>query len=126
MRIFVTRWFARYARRERIGEDRLLEAVERAGRGNVDADLGGGIIKQRVARSGRGRSAGFRVLVAFHCGERAVFLYGFAKKERENIRADELETLREIAAAWFRATDADLDRAVSAGVLREVHHGERN
>lgn len=52
MRIFKTRWFARFARQERLLDDSLLEAIKRAERGLVDADLGGGLIKQRVARQG--------------------------------------------------------------------------
>jgi hypothetical protein len=65
---------ARYARRERITDRSLREAIERAGRGTIDADLGGSIIKQRVARSGQGRSAGYRTLIAYRSGTRAVFL----------------------------------------------------
>ncbi len=68
MRIFKTKWMARYARRERIADHSLREAIERAGRGTVDADLGGGIIKQRVARSGQGRSGGYRTLIATGLG----------------------------------------------------------
>jgi hypothetical protein len=85
VRIFSTRWFARYARKEGISDDSLREAIERAGRGLVDANLGGHLIKQRVARQGRGRSGGYRVLIAFRAGRRSVFLYGFAKNERGNI-----------------------------------------
>jgi hypothetical protein len=59
--------------------------VRRADRGLVDADLGGGVIKQRVARTGQGRSGGYRMLLAYREGHRAVFLYGFSKSERENI-----------------------------------------
>ena len=103
MRVFKTKWLVRWARRERIADRSLREAIERAERGLVDADLGGGIIKQRVAREGQGRSGGYRMLVAYRAGQRAVFLYGFAKRERENIEADELLTLREIGAAWLAA-----------------------
>jgi len=39
-------------------DDRLCEAVERAESGLIDANLGGGLIKQRVARLGQGRSGG--------------------------------------------------------------------
>lgn len=73
MRVFKTKWFTRYARRERISDHSLVEAIQRAERGIVDADLGGGVIKQRVARAGQGRSSGYRVLVAYRSGERAVF-----------------------------------------------------
>ena len=82
MRTFKTRPFARFAHREGIADEALCDAVERAGRGLVDADLGGGVIKQRIARRGRGRSGGFRTIVVFRRGERAFFVHGFAKSDR--------------------------------------------
>jgi len=124
VRIFKTRWLRRYARRERIADESLREAIERAERGLVDADLGGGVIKQRVARAGQGRSGGYRMLVAYRAGERAVFLYGFAKRERENIDADELLTLREIGAAWLAADARQITRALDEEALQEVPHEE--
>lgn len=82
MRIFKTRLFAKFARRERIPDASLREAIERAGRALIDADLGGGVIKQRVGRKGQGRSRGYRTLIAYRFGEFAVFLFGFAKSDR--------------------------------------------
>ena len=123
-RVFKTKWLVRFARRERITDVSLREAIERAERGLVDADLGGGLTKQRVAREGQGRSGGYRMLVAYRARDRAVFLYGFAKSERDNIEPDEMMSLREIAAAWL---DADMDRmaaAIEAKELQEVEHGE--
>jgi hypothetical protein len=80
VRIFKIKWLVRCARRQRIDDASLKEAIERADRGLIDADLGGGIIKQRVARAGQGRSGGHRMLVAYRVSSRAVFLYAFAKK----------------------------------------------
>lgn len=122
MRIFKTKWLRRYARREHIADEGLKEAIERAERGLVDADLGGGIIKQRVARAGQGRSGGYRMLVAYRAGERAVFLYGFAKREPENIDEDELLTLREIGAAWLAADGGQIAFALDEEALQEVPH----
>jgi hypothetical protein len=110
LRIFKTRWLVRFARREAIPDRSLCEAILRVGRGLIDADLGGGILKQRVARAGQGRSGGYRMLIAYRAGERAVFLYGFAKSERANITVDELATLREIGAGWL-AADANRTRS---------------
>ena len=126
MRAFKTKWFVRYARRERIGDHGLCEAIDRAERGIIDADLGGGVIKQRVARTGQGRSSGHRLLIAYRSGDRAVFLYGFAKSERDNVEDDELATLREIAAGWLEADDERLERAIEEGILQEVSYDERN
>jgi len=58
VRIFKTKWLVRFARRQRIADISLAEAIERAERGLIDADLGGGLIKQRIARPYAGRSGG--------------------------------------------------------------------
>lgn len=124
MRLFKTKWFMRYARQERLEDHSLRDAIERAERGLVDADLGGGIIKQRVARTRQGRSGGYRLLIAYRSGKRAVFLYGFAKSERDNIEADELETIKEIGAAWLEAKKERLEYAINTGILREVSYDD--
>jgi hypothetical protein len=103
MRVFKTRPFVRFAGRERIADATLCEAVRRADRGLIDADLGGGVIKQRIARPGQGRSGGYRSIVLFRRGERAFFAYGFAKNDRANIRHDEL------AAAMRNGTIVEVD-----------------
>jgi hypothetical protein len=126
VRIFKTKWLVRYARRERITDRSLSDAIERAARGLIDADLGGGIIKQRVAREGQGRSCGYRMLVAYRAGARAVFLYAFAKNERENIGSDELLTWREIGAGWLAANAQQIARALAEEILQEVSDGENN
>jgi len=120
MRIFKTKWMVRYVRRERIADQSLKEAIERAGQGMIDADLGGGLIKQRVARRGQGRSGGYRMIVAYREGNRAVFLYAFAKNERDNIGPDELQSFREIGAAWLKADARQLAQAVEDDRLQEV------
>ena len=124
MQIFKTKWLVRFARRERITDRSLSEAIERAARGLMDADLGGGIIKQRVGRQGQGRSGGYRMLIAYRAGARAVFLYAFAKKERENIDPDELLTLREIGTTWLAAGPQRIAQAIDAGILQEVTNGD--
>ncbi len=105
VRVFKTRAFGRFARKERLEDRALCEAIERAERGNVDADLGGGFIKQRVARPGQGRSGGFRTLIAYRSETRAVFLFGFAKSDLDNISNREVQELRKAAAEILTWTD---------------------
>ncbi len=121
MRIFKTKWFARYARRIRLKDDDLQDAIKRAEMGIVDADLGSGLIKLRVARKNQGRSGGYRMLIAYRHGNRAIFLYGFAKNEQDNIREDELKTLKEIAIHWLKASKKDLSYALEKSVLKEIN-----
>jgi len=121
LRIFKTRTSAKFTQRNRIADSSLVAAVERAARGLIDADLGGHIIKQRVARPGEGKRGGFRLLIGFG-PERSVFLFGFAKNERENIANSELKTLREIAATFLKASDEKIARALEDGTLLEVQY----
>jgi hypothetical protein len=120
VRVFKTKWFRRFARREGISDAMLCEAVLRAVRGQIDADLGGGIIKQRVARRGQGRSGGYRSLIVYRVHDRAVFVFGFAKSERENVETDELEDLRTTARLLLGYTMRQLDEAVANDELWEL------
>jgi hypothetical protein len=126
MRIFKTKWFTRFARREGIADQSLRTAIERAEQGLIDADLGGGLIKQRVARPGRGRSGGYRMIVGYRVKDRAIFLLGFAKSERENIEDDELVSLRNLAERWLVADTARIQKELELGNLQEVNHDEED
>ncbi len=120
MQAFKTKWLARFARREGISDSCLREALERAERGIIDADLGGGLIKQRVARPGQGRSGGYRTILAYRAQHRAVFLYGFAKNERENIGQDDLESFRDVAELFLSANAARIQKEIELGNLQEI------
>lgn len=97
MRIFRNKPFTRFARKVRITDAELCEAVANVERGLIDADLGGGVVKQRIARKGGGKSGGFRALILLRIGERAFFVHGFAKSDRDNIGDDELVALKKLA-----------------------------
>ena len=114
----------RFARRERIADQALCEAISRAERCLIDTDLG--VIKQRVARSGQGRSGGFRVLVAYRVKLRSVFIFGFAKNESGNIDDEELATLCDVGRGFLTADEAGLARALAAGAIQEVNCGEED
>ena len=120
MQTFKTRAFARFAIREGLEDAALCKAVERAREGLIDADLGGGVIKQRIARKGGGRSGGFRTIVLFRRGALAFFVYGFAKSDRESLRRDELVTYRLLANKYLALDRAGLAAAQAAGVIVEV------
>ena len=117
---FKTKAFARFANPEGVEDAVLCEAIRRAQRGLIDADLGGGVIKQRIARKGGGRSGGFRTIVLFRRGELAFFVYGFAKSGRANLRRDELETFRLLADEYLALDEAGLAAAQAVGAIVEV------
>ena len=120
LQTFKTKAFARFADREGLEDAALCEAVRRARDGLIDADLGGGVIKQRIARKGGGRSGGFRTIVVFRRGALAFFVHGFAKSDRENLRRKELSGLRSLADEYLALDAAGLAAAQAVGAIIEV------
>jgi len=86
MRVFKNKPFARFVRRNEITDEELCKTIKEISRGLIAADLGGGIIKQRIARRGSGKSGGFRTLILLKVQKLAIFVHGFAKNDMENIR----------------------------------------
>lgn len=120
MRIFKNKWFVRFARQQGIEDTALCEAIVDTEKGVIDADLGGGVIKQRIARPNEGKSGGFRSIVLFRPGDKAFFVYGFSKSARGNIRKDELKGFKELADLVLGYDKAALTKALKSGAIVEV------
>lgn len=126
MRVFKVPGFARYQRKEGLSDETLYSAIRDAASGLIDADLGHGLIKQRVARPGQGKRGGYRTIIAYRVKRRAVFLFGFAKSGKANLDPDELVALARRGAVWLAAIEAVIERAIAAGELKEVDCGKEN
>ena len=124
MRVYKLKAFTRFQRKERLGDEALCEAVARAEAGLIDAGLGNGLIKQRVARPGRGRSGGYRTLIAYREEERAVFLYGFAKSDRENVDTGEIAAWGQLGRRFLALDDDAIEAASIDGDLKEIECAE--
>ena len=124
VRIFRNAWFERFARKQRITDAALIDAVRRAERGQVDADLGGGVIKQRVARTGQGKSGGYRTIILYRQERRAFFVFGFAKSEQANIDDDEEAQFKKMAKELLSLSGAQMAVLVEKGRFSEVEDGE--
>ncbi len=120
MRAFKIKAFAKWASGEGLSDDALASAVVEMEKGLIDAKLGGQVVKKRVALPGRGKRGSIRTLVAFRQGNKAIFIYGFAKKERTNISDKELRALKMLAKELMSYTTATLTKATKAGELIEI------
>lgn len=125
IRIFKNKSFARFAKKAGISDIDLCRAIQNAEQGLVDADLGGGVIKQRVARDGAGKSGGFRTMILFKISNRAFFVYGFAKNEQDNISDDDLISLKKLAKKVLNYSDAELETAIQKQSFIEVTCNEQ-
>ena len=120
MHVYAIKGFERFRRKERISKKVLVEAIDAANSGLIDADHGGGLIKQRVARPGQGKRGGYRTIIAYQSGKRAVFLFGFAKNAKDNIAPDDLAHWRLIGADLMAATEKAIKQAVADDELMEI------
>ena len=121
-RVFKTRYFSRWMRKTELGDAALCAAVGEMVTGLIDADLGGGVFKKRVALPGRGKSGSARTLVATNKGSRWFFIFGFEKSERANISTKEVEAVQAIASDLLRLGSSQLDAHVASEALMEICH----
>lgn len=120
MRVFKNKWFVRFANREDIPDGGLCIAVRKAEAGLIDADLGGGVIKQRIARPGQGESGGYRSIILFRCGDKAFFVFGFAKSAMDNIGSQDVKAFKRLAREMLALDERGLALLLGRGVLTEV------
>lgn len=125
IRIYANRWFAKFAAKEVISDATLADAVHRAEAGLIDANLGSGLIKQRIARQGGGKSGGYRSILIFRSGTRAIFVFAFAKSDQANLSAAELKVYRKAASIMLDLGEEQIETEVEAGRLVEVKEDEQ-
>ncbi|MCL1837482.1 MAG: type II toxin-antitoxin system RelE/ParE family toxin [Treponema sp.] len=126
MRIFKNTWFSRFADKESITDAELRSIVNQLETGKADADLGGGVYKVRVSRSGEGKSGGYRVIVFFKTEFRSVFVYGFTKSDRDNIGQGELRAFKNDAKYQMALTNEQIDALLRNKDLIEVFEEAEN
>lgn len=122
MRVFKNTVFTRFAKKAGITDEALCKAIQNAEKGLVDADLGGGLIKQRVARQGAGKSGGFRTIILFKKGDRSFFVYGFAKNKIANISDTDLMALKKLAAHMLNCDSSYIESLIDEKLLIEVDY----
>lgn len=124
MRIFKNKWFQRFALKQEISDQVLKKAVVDAAQGLIDANLGGGVIKQRVAKQGQGKSGGFRTIILYRMADNAFFVYGFEKSNRANLTTKEEAIYKKAAQIMLALTDEQINIQIANGDLFEVSQND--
>ena len=115
-RVFKTRHFHRWMRKTELTDDSLCAAVHEMSAGLIDAELGGDVVKKRVAL------AGARTLVATRKGKKWFFVFGLEKSEKSNISPTELEAVQALATDLLSLSATQLNAALQDGSLLEICH----
>lgn len=110
-----TKWFQKWASKNSLTDSILLDALEDLANNLNTINLGGGLFKVRTRKRGQGKSGGYRTLVAYRKNDLAIFIYGFAKSERENLEPDELKSFKKLAKDLLRLDKNDYKRQVRLG-----------
>jgi hypothetical protein len=128
MRVFLNKTFNKWARKEGVSDQTLVDAAKEVAGGQVEADLGKGLFKKRVARAGQGKRRGFRTLIGYcsHNTNRVIFLDAFAKNEKSNINDKEKEALQTVAQSFFATTDEQVTELIASEGFREITIDEQD
>lgn len=120
MKIYRTKSFTRLARRVDLKDVYICQAVNEMNQGLIDANLGSGLFKKRIAMPGKGKSGSWRTLLGFQSGNKAVLLYVFPKSNQENVQAYELRALKRLAKYYLSLQPKDIRTALEINELYEV------
>lgn len=124
MKAYKTKLFNKWLKKEKISEQSLCQAIQEIEKGLIDANLGGAVYKKRIAKTGAGKSGGFRTILAFKSGDKMFFIYGFSKSSQSNISGRETVALKKLASELLSYSSSTLKQAIKAGELIEVKYNE--
>ena len=120
MKKLKTKWFNKWAKKQRLSNEKLRLAIEDMQNNLSSANLGGGLYKVRISSTGSGKSSSFRTIVVYKKDDRAVLVYGFMKKEQENLSATELKSFKTLSKDILALSDEALESAIEKGVFIEI------
>ena len=123
MRLFKFPWFSHFASKEKIADKALIEVARQLEAGLFDADLGGGVYKKRLARLGRGKSAGYRLIIIFRQGELTFFAYAYPKSKQDNISAVDLKAFKKLAGELLAQSEDQIENSLILGRFEEIKRG---
>lgn len=126
IRIYKSKWFAKFAKKEIITDNALCKAIKDAEDGKIDADLGGGVIKQRIARENAGKSGGYRSIILYRYADKAFFVYGYSKSKQDNISKAEVLAFRDMAELVLSLPESEVEILLKAGIYEEVKSYEKD
>lgn len=120
MKIFKLRHFEKWLKKQEFSEQTLKNAIKEIEAGLFEAHLGGFLYKKRIPVPGKGKRGGARTILAYKQHKATIFLFGFAKNQKENITLKEKNALNELADLYMNLSDAELEHALQIGELLEV------
>ncbi len=120
MKKLSTKWFKKWAKKSKVKDQDLLDTVDNLINGLSTSDLGSNLFKVRVKREHSGKSSGFRTIVVYKENEKAIFLYGFDKKEKDNISKTELLYFKKLGNDFLALDENQIKQLLDAKSLFKI------
>ncbi len=120
MKKLSTKWFKKWSKKVNLSNQDLLETIQNLEAGFSVSELGGNLFKVRAKRKHSGKRSGFRTIIVLKSGEKAIFLYGFGKNEKENISKSDLKNLKKLGHDLISLDSKQLKVAISKGILFDL------
>ncbi len=120
MKKLKTKWFTKWAKKQRLSDRKLLKAIKDMQNNLSCADLGGGLYKVRVSSEQQGKSSGSRIIIVYKREDRVVIVYGFMKNEQKNLTVQELKSFKTLAKDILSLSQSDLAHAIEQNVFMEI------
>lgn len=124
MRKLSTKWFKKWSKKVKLTNDDLLVAISDLEGGLSTTDLGSQLFKVRVKREHSGKSSGFRTIIVYQEDEKAIFLYGFEKNEKENIDKPELQYFKKLGNDLLASNSEELEESIGQKILFDLEEEE--
>ncbi len=124
MKRISTRWFKKWSKTVNLTNRDLLEAIENLEDGLSTANLGSHLFKVRVKREHSGKSSGFRTIIVYKENDRAIFLYGFGKNEKQNIGKAELLYFKKLGNDLLALNSEQLEQSMKQKILFDLENIE--
>jgi hypothetical protein len=121
MRIYKTRYFSKWQRKQMLSDTALLDAIEELCSGLHNGNLSRYVYKKRIAQEGRGKRGSYRTIIAARLDEKAFFIYGYPKNEHDNISSDELQAYKDMSALLIEMEIVKIEQLLKEGQLIEVN-----
>ena len=124
MKRLSTKWFKKWSKKVKLANDDLLGAISDLEDGLSTTDLGNHLFKVRVKRENSGKSSGFRTIIVYQENEKAIFLYGFGKNEKENIDKSELQYFKKLGSDLLALNSEQLEESIGQKILFDLEEEE--
>ncbi|MCL2101660.1 MAG: type II toxin-antitoxin system RelE/ParE family toxin [Fibromonadales bacterium] len=123
MAAYQTKLFKKWNKKNRIPDEKLLDAIKSIDSGSGIVNYGEGLHKVRIAKD-KGKSSGYRTIIVHKKGFRSFVVYGFEKNEKANISDNEKTFLKNYGMSLLNSTEKEIEEMLENGEIFKMESSQ--